>query len=151
MSKESEDKGQDFQKHVTKRKKHIVFVKVSLPFNIYLKSVGPSLPSAWSSKWEKQAPTWMLALRDLSKMAMEIPFLLKLVILTAPLLSPVHISMLGMSSGGCLFMLDPFPSSYTSAVPHILVLRCWRTPEKNQKWLPFFLSNFSTSYCHKSL
>lgn len=33
MSKESEDKAEDFQKCVTERKKHIIFVKVSLPCN----------------------------------------------------------------------------------------------------------------------
>lgn len=55
--------------------------------------------------------------------AMQIPFLIKLLILGDLLVSPVHISIWGVSAGRCLFALDPFPSSYTCAVPHILILR----------------------------
>lgn len=148
MNKETEDKIQDLQKCAAKRKKYRIFVKISLPFNTQMKLVGPALPSGWSSKWEKQVPSWMSVLRDLLKMAIKIPFLVELFIPYLPLLSPVHISTLTMSSGGSLFMTEFVPSNYTYVAPHILLLRCWMTPWRNQKWLPFFCP---TSLIHNAI
>lgn len=52
-------------KHKTSRnvyqrgKNILIFVKMSLSFNMHLKSAGPPLPSSWSNKWEKQGAIWM--------------------------------------------------------------------------------------------
>lgn len=135
MSKQSEERAQDFQKCVAERKKTHIFLKMSLPFNSCQESVGPSLPSGWSRKW-----SWMPVLRDLWKMTMEIPILVKLTALYIPDNSQ-HPSPFSSPFWGCQLgsvCARSFPSNYTCAIPHILILRHRRTPWKSQKWLPLF-------------